>query len=213
MDSILSAVESSQHCQRNWDLDKTIDPEHLKIFEYVVKTVPSKQNISFYKVHFITNRKLIEEIYKNTNTFHPKTTIDFKNPQTLANLLVIFEDDLSYGEINENNDTRAYKLQHLLTPQQKSTIEKTLHQDRQQAIGIASGQLSLIANYLGYKTGFCGCYNIKPIAELLNTKNRISLLLGIGYSKSELPHSAHQLDKEFFSKVRPKAPIEISTII
>jgi hypothetical protein len=213
MDNILSAVESSQHCQRNWDLGKTIDPEHLKIFEYVLKTVPSKQNITFYKAHFIFNRSIIEEIYKNTNTFHPNTEVDFYNPQILSNLLVVFEDVLEYDEVNENNEIIAYKLQHLLTPQQKSKIEKNLNNDRQQAIGIASGQLSLIANYLGYKTGFCGCYNINPIAKLLNTENRISLLLGIGYPNSELLHNAHHLDNDYFSKVRPKAFVNISTII
>ena len=68
VENILKAIESSQHCQRNWDLDKTIDPEHLEIFKYILKTSPSKQNIAYYKIHFIFNRELYplcKDIIKN----------------------------------------------------------------------------------------------------------------------------------------------------
>ena len=92
MKDILDAVESSQHCQRNWDLTKDIDPDHIKIFESIVKTVPSKQNIAYYKVHFITNRTIIEKIYMRSMTKKDNSDIDFYNPQILANLLVAFEE-------------------------------------------------------------------------------------------------------------------------
>lgn len=211
MDNILKAIESSQHCQRNWDLDKTIDPEHLKIFEYILKTVPSKQNIAYYKIHFIFNRAIIEEIYNNTATYSNRK-IDFCNPQTLANLLVVFEDCLELNTVNENNELLAFKLQSRLSSAQKSMIEDTINEDRQQAIGIASGQLVLIANYLGYKTGFCKCFNSNALQKIINTKNRVSLLLGIGHPNSELSHNVHQLDNQDSCRLRPKVPINISTI-
>ena len=211
MDSILNAIESSQHCQRNWDLNKTIDPEHLKIFEYILKTVPSKQNIAYYKIHFIFNRSIIEKIYNNTATYSNRK-VDFCNPQALANLLVVFEDVLEFDDINENNEVFAYKLQNRLSASQKSMIEKTLNEDRQQAIGIASGQLALIANYLGYKTGFCKCFNSNALVKILNLENKISLLLGIGYPNFEIPHNVHHLDREDSTRLRPKVPIRISTI-
>lgn len=211
LDKILNAIESSQHCQRNWDLEKTIDPEHLKIFEYVLKTVPSKQNIAYYKVHFIFNRNIIKEVYNNTATYSSRES-DFCNPQTLANLLVLFEDVLLFNDINENNEVFAYKLKNRLSAKQKAMIENTLHEDRQQAIGIASGQLALIANYLGYKTGFCKCFNSDALVKLLNLNNRVSLLLGIGYPNSEIQHNVHHLERHISTRLRPKVDIPISTI-
>ena len=211
MDKILKAIESSQHCQRNWDLDKTIESEHLKIFEYVLKNAPSKQNIAFYKIHFIFNRNLIKDIYDNTATYSARP-IEFYNPQTLANLLVVFEEVLYFNTINENNEIIAYKQRDKLTKAQRSMIEETIKQDRLQAVGIASGQLALVANYLGYKTGFCKCFDSSAIEKILNLDNKISLLLGIGYSVENIDHNIHHLDREISTRLRPKVEIGISTI-
>lgn len=211
MDNILNFVESSQHCQRNWDLSKNIDLEHLKIFEYILKNVPSKQNIAYYKIHFIFNREIIHKIYENTLTYSARK-IDFCNPQTLANLLVVFEDRLDLEDVNENNELLAFKLENRLNPSQKKLLNNMINEDRQQAIGIASGQLVLVANSLGYKTGFCKCFNSEAIKKLLNAENKISLLLGIGFPNEGIPHNIHHLDREDSTRLRPKVDINISTI-
>lgn len=57
---IRKAVIRSQHCQRNWNLDKVIPEEDIDLLVHAVTQCPSKQNISFYKVHFITDRNVIE---------------------------------------------------------------------------------------------------------------------------------------------------------
>ena len=210
MDNILSAIESSQHCQRNWDLDKTISPEHLSIFEYVLKNAPSKQNIAYYKVHFIFNRELIENIYTNTPTYSGSVEERY-NPQVLANLLVVFEDYFDFSN-NENIQIRAYKQKDKLTDSQRITLENNLTQDRLHAIGIASGQLVLVANYLGYKTGFCKCFKPEDLSKVININNKVSLMVGIGYQNINVPHNIHQLKKDYSCKLLPKVNIPISTI-
>ena len=51
---IEKAVIRSQHCQRNFDLEKEIPEKDLKTLVHASTQCPSKQNISFYNLHFIT---------------------------------------------------------------------------------------------------------------------------------------------------------------
>ena len=202
MEDFLNAVESSQHCQRNWDLSKEIDPEHIKIFEEVVKNVPSKQNIAYYKVHFITNRNIIEEIYQWTMTERSKDT-DFYNPQVLANLLVAFE---AHWDISK--DGRGQRI----VERTIKTIDYngyTINVDRHQSIGIASGLLALTANYLGYKTGFCRCFKQDPVNNIIKSENNIDMLLGIGYPKNDKPHTVHHMLSMANVKPIPKTEIPV----
>ena len=64
-DQIKKAVIKSQHCQRNWDLSKSMPKEDLDVLVFAATNCPSKQNVSFYKVHVITNRDVIEKIHEN----------------------------------------------------------------------------------------------------------------------------------------------------
>ena len=61
-------LPKSQHCQRNWDLSKSIDPAHLEIFKVAVKSAPSKQNDKYFRVTFNQNRELIRKVYDLTGT-------------------------------------------------------------------------------------------------------------------------------------------------
>ena len=210
MENILKAIESSQHCQRNWDLDKTIDPEHLEIFKYILKTSPSKQNIAYYKIHFIFNRDIIEKIYDNTPT--RDRIIERYNPQVLANLLVVFEDYLHFSPVNENSQIKSYKQKDTLDINQRTKIESILQADRLQAVGITSGQLVLVANYLGYKTGFCRCYDSEAIRDILNLNNKASLIIGIGHHDIEVSRSVHHIDRDYSFKQVTKVDIPFSYI-
>ena len=208
MKDFLDALESSQHCQRNWDLSKEIDPEHIKIFEEVVKNVPSKQNIAYYKVHFITNRSIIEEIYKWTMTEFSEKVTDFYNPQVLANLLVAFE---AHYDIKRDNIGQSIEEKNINSVRYN---EYTINIDRYQAIGIASGVLALTANYLGYKTGFCKCFKTEKVSSILkcgNTirENPIEILLGIGYPNNDILHTTHHIFDNLQVKPLPKAEVPV----
>lgn len=211
LDSIKEYVESSQHCQRNWDLSKKISQEHLDLFTYILQTVPSKQNVAYYKAHFIFNNDLKRKIYDNTATYSARF-VDFCNPQVLANLLIVFEDYLDFDPNRNINDDLSVLNNTRLKEDQKQSVNNIIHEDRQQAIGIASGQLILVANMLGYKTGFCKCFNNEEIKKLLNTSNRISLLLGVGFPNEGVPHNVHELVRDDSTRPRKKFPIPITII-
>jgi hypothetical protein len=63
-------------------------------------------------------------------------------------------------------------------------IELTRHQSLN--TGISAGAVALAAQLLGYKTGFCGCYNPSNISNWLSTKHGITednypvAILGVG---------------------------------
>ena len=65
---IEKAVIRSQHCQRNFDLNKTIPEEDMKLLETAITECPSKQNFAFYKLldsfEKITKEKLLKQFMK-----------------------------------------------------------------------------------------------------------------------------------------------------
>jgi nitroreductase len=194
---IIDAIEHSQHCQRNWDLNKSIPEEHIDLLIEAVKRAPSKQNLAFYKAHFITDRSLIQAIANNTKTNGlDKWTHDNHisseriNSQSLANLLIVFEyyEDYSEPSIhNRNAETKAVYLNH---PSENHI--QILNNDRYTSIGIASGYVALIANMLGYSTGFCACLQSNHISKILGTDSKIVLLLGVGFPNEGVQHTKPQ---------------------
>ena len=210
-DLLKESILNSQHCQRNWDLSKNISQEDLSTLASAVTDCPSKQNIAYYKCHFITNRSKIEEIYSNTDgftvTYSPKITQT--NTQTLANLVVAFEDITitpRYLSGVIRND------QSLWMQSNDNAIPEELKRDKEMAIGIASGYLNLTANILGYSTGFCACFNPFIVGNVLGVTNKILLLVGIGFKNDSLHRRQHQLIPEFMYPSFNKQPIEVSYV-
>lgn len=179
IDAIKTASEISERCQRNWDLSKTIPEQEINLLKTVIANSPSKQNEEFFSVLFITDRDTIEQIYQTT-LYDANPPSDYnKNPQVLANLLVVFLEITpttvrNFGSLN-------------LVEQEKN---------RNMAIGIASGQLILTAAMLGLKTGFCLCFNSEEVTQVLG---EVPLLtIGIGYpdeTKDRRTH--HKVGKQF----------------
>jgi nitroreductase len=112
---------------------------------------------------------------------------DFYNPQVLANLLVAFE---AHWDIARDERGKVIEERNIKNINYNGY---TINVDRHQAIGIASGVLALTANYLGYKTGFCRCFDQDRINNILKTKNNIDMLLGIGYPKNNESHTVHHI--------------------
>ena len=173
-------IVKSQHCQRNWNLERSIPEEDINTLRTAVTQCSSKQNRVFYRVHFITNREVIEKIYNLTEGF----TVNYepietkKNPQTLANLLVAFSEDMSVEEgLRTNGERDAAK-----TMDKKAAKESDPNRirDANIALGIASGYLTFAANLLGYSTGCCQCFDVDKVSEVIGTEKTL-LLMGIGY--------------------------------
>jgi hypothetical protein len=211
---IIKTIHKSQHCQRNWDLSRQIPDEDLEVLVTAVTQCPSKQNIAFYKAHFITNREVIESVHTQTRGFttsyvpYDATT----NTQVLANLLIVFEKhdflpSLS-NDIHRTDETREYLLTGKISP----AAEELWKRDREMAVGIAAGYLNLTATLLGYSTGCCACFDAAGVMNVLGLKGDPILMMGIGFKDPLLNRRVHHQDHSFVFPTKIKQTIEVNYI-
>ena len=114
---LFKAIHRAQHVQRNFDLNKKMPEQDISTIVTAATQCTSKQNVAHYKLHAITNREIIEEIYdcttctpehpeeaqgqKYARNYYPnKGAVKKKgygkgnypeNPQVLGNLVLVFE--------------------------------------------------------------------------------------------------------------------------
>lgn len=208
MQDMKKVIHKSQHCQRNWDLSKEIPQEDLDTMLEAVTQCPSKQNKAFYKVHFITNRDVIEKAHANTVGFGNYLTINENtakfepqtNSQVLANLLVVFE------KHNEDH------VQQHPNPEFEFDTAEVEKSDRDTAVGIAAGYLNLTGSLLGYSTGCCGCFQPQKMQEVLGLENEPLLLMGVGYPDETRNRRMHHKDENFKFPTIKKSPIPTNII-
>ena len=204
---ISKAIVKSQHTQRNFDLTKRIPEEDMKIMTNAVTECPSKQNIAYYKVHFIEDRDLIEDIHSHTRGFVTnKHESGYEtNTQVLANLLVIFErhlpnDRLSDDSVKRNDQTRYF--------QEHGEWEDVVVRDMHTSVGIAAGYLNLTASLLGYRTGCCQCFDSDKVKEVALLEDTPLLLMGVGYNQEGVNRRKHHIRDDFLFYAKKKMPIE-----
>ena len=204
---ISKAIVKSQHTQRNFDLTKKIPTEDMKVLMNAVTECPSKQNIAYYKVHFIEDRDLIEDIHSHTRGFvTSKHESGYEtNTQVLANLLVIFErhlpnDRLSDDSVKRNDQTRYF--------QEHGEWEDVVVRDMHTSVGIAAGYLNLTASLLGYRTGCCQCFDSDKVKEVALLEDTPLLLMGVGYNQEGVNRRKHHIRDDFLFYAKKKMPIE-----
>lgn len=209
---IRKAILKSQHCQRNWDLNRQITESDLEILMTSVSQCPSKQNVAYYRAHFILDRELIEKIHSKTNGFitNFETGDSVTNSQTLANLLVVFE----VKKIEIENDVDALRNESLFKMSQgaieeNQEISSVIARDRNMAIGIAAGYLNLTSNILGFSTGCCACFDENEIKEILSLDESPALLMGIGFSNEGVSRRLHHIDRTFVFPTKLKQKIDV----
>jgi nitroreductase len=229
-DTIKKAILKSQHCQRNWDLTRQIPQEDLDLIITSATHCPSKQNVSHYNLHAITNRELIEKIYAVTKGFQtsnkPATDGDemitfgeyeaVGNTQILANLLLVFERkkvDFSqhdrYAAIrilanNGKNDPNSD-----VVIDEKLTLD-VLMMDVHMSVGVAAGYANMTSALLGYGTGCCTCFQSDKVIEILNLQdNGPVLMMGIGFKDPSLPRRVSQTNHDFVFPTFSKNHIDV----
>ena len=209
---IKKAIIKSQHCQRNWDLTKTIPEEHLEILKTSITQSPSLQNVAFYKVHFIQDRNTIEAVHDCTHGAPYRVTEKGKlvdpNPkeddhlyemgdttqtQVLANLVVVFEE--------------YYKPEDYF--KEKRIEDNPKEFDKTVAVGIASGYLNLTANLLGYETGCCISIDHNKLKDTLNMEGKPLLVMGVGYKDPTRNRRIHQTDSEIKYPTNPRQEVPV----
>ncbi len=206
---ISKAIVKSQHCQRNFDLTKRIPEEDMKIMMNAVTECPSKQNIAYYKVHFIEDRDLIEDIHSHTRGFVTnKHESGYEtNTQVLANLLVLFERRLPDNLLDDDNVVRNEQTRHFEKTGQWED-EELLTKDVHTSLGIAAGYLNLTASLLGYRTGCCQCMDAEKVQDAALLEDIPLLLMGIGYHQQGVNRRQHHIRDDFLFRSKKKMPIE-----
>jgi len=83
--------------------------------------------------------------------------------------------------------------------------------DVHMAMGIASGYLNIISSIMGYDTGCCACFHEPEIRELLGLKNKVELIMGIGFKDPNRERRSHHvLDVKIPRRVKEK--IQVNTM-
>jgi nitroreductase len=187
---IKKSVIKSQHCQRNWDLTKTIPQEDIDVLETAITECPSKQNIVFYTPYMIQDRNTIEKIHACTDGFlRIEDGVTETNSQTLANLLIAFVQDSHY----QKRASRNTQTDDLNNKENKDV----LHNDKMLSVGIAAGYCNLTATMLGYSTGCCTCFDGQKVADILGTNEKVLLLMGVGYPDDSRSRREHHKNSGF----------------
>ena len=99
----------------------------------------------------------------------------------LANVVFVYcddEDDLRGGDqVIANRGNASEETRNFFTRLKNFSI------------GVSSGQLSLVAALLGYKTGFCSAYYLSQLRAIV--KDEPKLIVGIGYENSNMDRRLH----------------------
>lgn len=208
---ITKAIHRSQHCQRNFDLSKEIPAEHLEVIKEAATQCPSKQNVAHYKLHFITNREVIEKVHALTPIARHDGKGMTTNSQVLANLLVVFEDyrDMS-NEVDQLRNDETTTLYAEGNEDQRSY--DVLERDSNVAVGIAAGYLNLTSSLLGYGTGCCQCMDEPAVMETLGLSGRPLLLMGIGHKDETRNRRVHHSQPDFVFPTRKKQEIPVEFV-
>lgn len=215
-DQITKAIIRSQHCQRNWDLSREMPKEDLDLMVTAATQCPSKQNIAYYKTHFITNRQVIEEIHSHTDgfTYNRNPVQTTTNTQVLANLLIVFEKN-NYLPGLQTKKARNDHIYEAFQNEVKSSDDVTnesLRRDSEVALGVAAGYLNLAASLIGYSTGCCSCFDGDAIQKVLNLERSPVLLMGIGFKDPNLNRRVHHLNHDFVFPTIEKQEIPVNFI-
>lgn len=219
---LTKAIIRSQHCQRNWDLSKEIPEEHLEVLKTSVTQSPSLQNVAFYRVHWIQDRETIEKVhacthgapYKNSEDgkkvvdSHPREDDhlyemgDTTQSQTLANLVVVFEEYFHEEEYFKEkrifNTSYGRKVQHGGDDFDAVT-----------ALGIASGYLNLTASLLGYQTGCCISFKHSQLKKELNLEGEPLLIMGVGFKDPNANRRLHHDDRDVIFPTNPRQEVPV----
>ena len=153
----LQTIENFQHCQRNWDLTKSISDETIDFLLEAGYNVPTKQNLNSFTIVCVKSRDKIKEwstVARNDDDTIHWTGVEqevkngvLQNPQTDANLLFLFfiNDHERYSQLRKEREKGT------------DPNSKTWYRDKMLEVGLSASAIGIAANQLGMRTGFCGC--------------------------------------------------------
>lgn len=169
---IFDSVNTTERCQRNWDHNINFSNGDLELLIKVATTMPTKQNQEYYELVVSTDIAFNKEIYKiayHTESEKPPSYKNHYNYQVAAHALFLW---CPYTDFN--NKFGDYEI------------------TGRMSMGISAGAVALSANQLGYKTGFCACFDHDLLIEKINNKINSNIAsvevgLGIGHPNLNFP--------------------------
>jgi nitroreductase len=186
MIDIIETVKTAERCQRNWDHSKPVLEEHVQQIVNVATNMPTKNNRSYYDLIVSTNKEFNRTCYKyavDSRNLHFKDREIHRNTQVDAPLLLMW---------------RTTDLDSIDNP-----FDDSYQKDFHISVGISSGAAVLTANQLGYRTGYCQCFESGPLFDTLeqkfnlpivNTIYKDLLVVGIGNPDSNFKRTQCVID-------------------
>ncbi len=210
--NFLQNTEAMQHCQRNFDLTKTVSDDVLNWLYDIGYSTPTKQNLNSFQIVAFKDRSTIFEIAKSaTSVYDELDTVNeelkeeirslrrMQNPQVNANLLFLFF-------IRSESKTSHERLE------REGLTGETMDHWRSVTnfeMGLSASAIALAAHTIGLKTGFCRCFNRDMLAEVVHplglSVSDFYVALGVGYPIAGIPHYVHTSIKHT-SEVHKKEP-------
>ena len=136
-----------------------------------------------------------------------------KNPQILGQLLLLFVSKRPTYADRSREIRHAHGVKETVANPTAGNMDKAIHDDMHQAIGIAAGFASLTANMLGYRTGFNRRFDKKEVSEILGVdpQDESILMLGIGVPDSTRDRKSEHFEDAIILSF-PKIPIDVKWI-
>ena len=183
----LNIVKKTQRCQRNWDLDKTVDDQTIDFLIESGYNVATKQNLNSFKIVCIKTRKEIKKwtavaknpdselsYLKNHDVIFANN--NYQNPQTDANLLFLFFHNMA------ERTSQARRERERGPDPSESEWREIKHLE----VGLAAQAISTAAVIKGMRSGMCGCIwsgsiDENWIKDWNVEKEDLVLMMGVGY--------------------------------
>ena len=202
---LTTTAENAERCQRNWDYERPVSQEHVDTIVHVATTMPTKNNRKYYELLVSTNQDFNRMCYTHAvdpRNLHFQNKEIHRNTQVVAPLLLIW---------------RPVDLDSVDNP-----FRDDYRDDFLISTGISSGAAVLAANSLGYRTGYCTCFDTNELYESMQDQFGVQhydrtfrkiLTVGIGHPHPDFSRRDCVLDgvHGFTAETRNKQ-IDITTI-
>ena len=176
-------AETAERCQRNFDLSEPIPQADIDYITSVCTTMPTKNNRVHYRLIIINDIQLTKRIYTESaftqgDKKRREVPNQYRNGQVYSPLLLLWDASV------------------------RNKFNQETYEDMLVSIGISSGAAALAAVELGYKTGFCACFQEKILGKLLKKHFQqpldldIQLMLGIGMPNNNFQRTESVVDNK-----------------
>ena len=202
---IIDSVKTTTHCQRNWDYTQPVTDKDLNTIIEACTNMPTKQNAITYELFIVKNKEKIKKIYEysapgfdmNDDTeVHWNELPNFSKPENISEY---------YDKIGRYQNGQVNAPTVLLWTYTSYSNFNDFNVDSPIDMGISAGVAGLMANILGYRTGFCACIDGKKLVDLLgensSTITEFGVAMGIGKPKIGVEHNKTFLNETFLSNL------------